>query len=64
SQRGKIMAFRKFVRCATIRHRTSIALIIPLSPIPDRSLYFVVCGDTHPSQGYGDRVPYYYHRLR
>ncbi|EFX76644.1 hypothetical protein DAPPUDRAFT_322224 [Daphnia pulex] len=33
------MAFVLCARRATIRHRTSIASSIPLSPIPDRSLY-------------------------
>ncbi|EFX89191.1 hypothetical protein DAPPUDRAFT_232798 [Daphnia pulex] len=33
------MALVERARRATIRHRTSIASSIPLSPIPDRSLY-------------------------
>jgi hypothetical protein len=33
------MAFKMFARSATIRHRTSIALIIPLSSMPVRCLY-------------------------
>jgi hypothetical protein len=39
SKRGKIMALVGWDQRATIRHRTSIASSIPLSPIPHRSLF-------------------------